>query len=64
MLERERMICFIHPDVIRFMEVTGPTPEGDHLFFVDGVGRLRFRFVPLNREEVAGDDESPFPLHP
>jgi len=57
--------CHVHEDVFDYMDKVGPTPEGDFLVFVDGVGRLRFRFVPpLNREEVVGDDESPFPLHP
>ncbi len=38
--------CHVHEDVFDYMDKVGPTPEGDFLVFVDGVGRLRFRFVP------------------
>ncbi|MCX7828761.1 MAG: hypothetical protein N2315_06080 [Thermanaerothrix sp.] len=40
---REELTCWVHEDVLRWMERSNPSPEGDYLFFVEGVGRLRFR---------------------
>ncbi|MDO9507970.1 MAG: trimethylamine--corrinoid methyltransferase [Thermovirgaceae bacterium] len=42
---RPGMKCHIKKDVFEWMEQAGPMPEGDYLFMVEGVGRLRFRIV-------------------
>lgn len=36
---------WVHRDVLAHMGKVKPTAEGDHLFFVDGYGRLRFRLI-------------------
>ncbi len=44
-LEHEGFTAFIHREVLAYRDRVKPTPEGDHLFFVEGFGRLRFRLV-------------------
>ncbi|HBG14596.1 MAG TPA: trimethylamine--corrinoid methyltransferase, partial [Synergistaceae bacterium] len=39
------MKCHIEEEVFQWMEEAGPMPEGDYLFMVEGVGRLRFSIV-------------------
>jgi hypothetical protein len=47
----EGITAFVHGDVLAHMERTPPTAEGDYLFFVEGFGRLRFRFVPIEEPD-------------
>ncbi len=39
------LTAWIHRDVLAHLEKVQPTPEGDHLFYVEGQGRLRFRLI-------------------
>ncbi len=38
----EKVLCWISKDVL---EAFATSPEKEHLFFVEGTGRLRLRFV-------------------
>ena len=44
-LGHEDFTAFLHRDILAYLGRVKPTPEGDHLFFVEGFGRLRFRLV-------------------
>lgn len=39
------MTCHIEEEVFQWMKDAGPMPEGDYLFMVEGVGRLRLSVV-------------------
>ncbi|WP_281745642.1 trimethylamine--corrinoid methyltransferase [Thermanaerovibrio acidaminovorans] len=53
-VEVENVTCWIQDQVLDWMERSRPSPEGDYLFFVEGVGRLRFRLV---EDDVRVDHE-------
>jgi hypothetical protein len=40
-----QLMVWVHRDILARLDEVRPTPEGDHLFFVEGHGRLRFRLV-------------------
>ena len=44
-LRHEEFTAFVRQDVLDHCGKVRPTPEGDFLFFVEGFGRMRFRFV-------------------
>jgi len=44
-LGHEGLTAFVHRDIPAYLVRVKPTPEGDHLFFVEGFGRLRFRLI-------------------
>lgn len=43
--QHEGLTAWIHRDILDHMGNVRPTPEGDHLFYVEGYGRLRFRLL-------------------
>lgn len=49
--------AFIHKEVLEHVRKARPTREGDHLFYVEGIGRIRFRLLPeVERNPTAPPD--------
>lgn len=40
--DHPEMRCFVEVEILEWLQDTKPTPEGDYLFSVEGMGRLRF----------------------
>ncbi|MBL3592267.1 MAG: trimethylamine--corrinoid methyltransferase [Synergistaceae bacterium] len=42
----EEVFCWFARDALENLRAVTPTAEGDLLFYVEGLGRYRFRFLP------------------
>jgi hypothetical protein len=51
-LEHPEIKAYIHREVIQFLKTEKIGPEGDNLFYVDGVGRLRFQILESDSIET------------
>lgn len=45
--------AFIHREVLEHLRKARPTREGDPLFYVEGIGRIRFRLLPAGEPDPA-----------
>lgn len=54
-LDYPDITAYLHQDVFDFIKTHKPSPEGDHLFFVEGMGRLRFQIV--STAQIASEEK-------